>query len=215
MTLGTMEDTDPGQSLLRFLREPGQEPVPGRVAELLAPGLAPETATRLIQSPRLRFRAAALLAARLGDASRALAALEPGERMLVLASDPAAAFARAASFAGAVWHAGRVRALVLRDDVRGFEGAVQFGAGARAMALRHPDLAPPAEDTGEPLAGAVTRDGHACLAAWVDSLPEPIAARVRLWLPAGPQHSEAPRDAADAGRRCRVLRRVAAEAAAP
>jgi hypothetical protein len=215
MSFNTNEDTDAGQALLRFLRGPGDEPVPERIAELFAPGLAPEAATRLLESPRLRFRAAALLATRLGDASRALAALEPGERMLILAFDATAAFARAASFAGAVWHAGRVRALVLRDDIFAFEKAVQFGTGARAMALRHSDLAHPADNTKEPLADIVIRDGHACLAAWAASLPEPIAARVRLRFPEGSQYGEALRDAANTGRRCRILRRIATEASAP
>ena len=166
--------------------------VPSRLAPRLAPGLAAVTAERLLNSPRLGQRVRRWAAQGAEDALHALAF---DDRLL--GESGVEGLRRAAMLAGAIWHALRVRGLILARDLQAFIDA--HGAAARELALRHAVLAPAVEDAGSAersLAEAVAEDGRACLSAWLDALPPAAAAAVRLALPdddegrPGPAHRE-------------------------
>jgi hypothetical protein len=193
-----------------FVDNPGSWADPNQAAPIIAPGLRTETIQRLLTSPRLAERASQLLAERLGAGDPAT--LEPADR--ALASSAAATLETVALAAGAVWHAQRVRALVLGADIALL--CARFGDGTRDAALRHAALAPDdrhlaapndTTDGAEALADDIQRDGVRCMAAWIDTLPGWAAARIRLkWPP-----TNTPLD--DAARACAVpiVRAVAAE----
>jgi hypothetical protein len=192
-----------------FLHDPGAWADPAGAAALIVPGLQTETARRLLHSPRLAARASRLLAARLGDSDSS-----PLDRLDgTLAAAPADALEAIAFSAGAVWHARRVRAVVLGADIAAL--CHRCGEAARDAALRHGKLAP--DDTtalggqfGE-LEADIAHDGRRCVAAWIDTLPVWAAARVRLkWRP--PPLPPLP----DAGQAAavRIVRTLAAETSA-
>jgi len=100
-------------------------------------------------------------------------ALLPAERLLDLIRR-----------AGAIYWASAVANVVLAEEVRWLHE--QLGEALCAFALANRDLSGPGE-TLEPLASAgerVMRDGERCFEAWCQSVPEAVAARVRLKLPA-------------------------------
>jgi len=198
-----------GQASLAFLHDPGAWADPAGAAALIVPGLQTETARRLLHSPRLAVRASQLLAARLGDGNSE--ALDPLDG--ALAAAPADALEAMAFSAGAVWHARRVRAVVLGADIAAL--CHRCGEAAREAALRHAGLAP---DHAAALGGQldeleadIAHDGRRCVAAWIDTLPAWAAARVRLkWrappLPPLPDAGKAPA--------VRIVRTLAAETCA-
>jgi hypothetical protein len=195
---------------LAFLHDPGAWADPAGAAPLIVPGLQTETARRLLHSPRLAVRASQLLAARLGDGDSR--ALDPDDS--ALATAPADALEAIAFSAGAVWHARRVRAVVLGADIAAL--CHRCGEAAREAALRHAHLAPDdaaalGAQSGE-LEADIAHDGRRCVAAWIATLPAWAAARVRLkWrappLPPLPEAGKAPA--------VRIVRTLAAEACAP
>ena len=145
-----------------------------RLAARLAPGLGESVAERLLLSPRLGERVRAWATAGAADA---LAALDERDRTLAAAGE--GALRQAAVLAGSVWHARRIRSLVLARDLQAFIEA--HGPGARTIALQHLSLSPaPAVTSAEPLADAVLADGRACVSAWLGSLPGPAADALRL-----------------------------------
>ena len=152
--------------------------LPEVTAPLIATGLQADTARRLLRSPRLSGRASALLAARLGRGEPDI--LVEADRRLVLASPHT--LDRVAILAGTVWHAPRVRALVLAQDIEMFVAAL--GEDARDAALRHAALAPAPTAGGviptDGLEAAIRGDGAACLSAWIDVLPDWASSRMRL-----------------------------------
>ena len=165
--------------------------LPERVAPLLAPGLARETAQRLMRSRTLRAPCSAWLARTLGPVE-GFDALDPQQQRLVLADGEV--LDKAAFLAAAVWHARRICALVLAPDIAAF--VAEHGQAARDAALRHLSLTPaPAEISAPPaaadtpqradLTALMAADGRACVAAWIDQLPAAIGARVRMKLPYG------------------------------
>ena len=149
--------------------------IAARLADRLAPGLGESIAERLLLSPRLGARVRDWA---LDGADAALASIPADDRDLVAAGEPA--LRRAVSLAGAVWHANRIRSLVLAKDLQSFIEA--HGPAARMAALRHAALAPQ-QSGDDPLPEAVSADGRACVAAWIDALPPVAAAALRLTLP--------------------------------
>lgn len=191
---------------LTFLHDPGAWADPAGAATLIVPGLQTETARRLLHSPRLAARASQLLAARLGDGDKR--GLDPVDS--ALATAPADALDAMAFSAGAVWHARRVRAVVLGADIAAL--CHRCGEAAREAALRHAELAPDdATALGAPsgeLEADIAHDGRRCVTAWIDTLPAWAATRVRLkWrappLPPLPDAGKAPA--------VRIVRTLAAE----
>jgi hypothetical protein len=192
-----------------FITDPGAWADPRLAAPLIAPGLRPETAQRLFASPRLARRASRWLADAVGCGDPA--ALEPVD--LALASASVTLLDSVALCAGAVWHAQRVRALVLGSDISLLCG--RLGDATRNAALRH---APPALDGSHPsgrdddaaaLADAVERDGTRCMSAWLDALPHWARSRVCLkW----PGVRELPAGANGPASAVRIVRALASEA---
>jgi hypothetical protein len=206
-----------------FVTDPGAWADPGLAAPLIAPGLQAETARRLLSSPRLAARASRLLLQRLGEGDPAM--LEPADRALAAAGGEI--LEMVAACAGAVWHTRRVRALVLGADIARL--CARLGDDTRRAALRHAALAPAeawavgangrSPDEADGLADDIERDGARCLAAWIDSLPDWAASRVRLKWRLGPAFAAPSFDtdhvaAEDAGRACavRIVRVLSAEA---
>lgn len=149
-----------------------------RLAERIAPGLPASVAERMLASPRLGARTAALALRVIEGAGPAIAALPAGEA--ALAGADSAALERAAVLAGAVWQAGRIRSLLRAAEVAALEEAL--GPGARQAALAHDALASP--DPGDaPLADAVRADGAVLLLAWREALPVAVAEALRLTWP--------------------------------
>ncbi len=180
--------------------------LPERLAPLLAPGLSSGLAGRLLLSPRLAPRLPRLLEELLGSPALALADLPEGETRLAQASGEV--LARAARLAGAVWHARRIRALLLAADVAAF--CRTHGGATRRAALRHGDLA--ADEPGDaPLDTAIPADGAALLAAWREALPAPLPPWVALRLPL---EVDAEPGKAHRERGPLILSRIAAEALA-
>lgn len=85
--------------------------------------------------------------------------------------------------AGAIYWANAIANVLLAEEVSQLHR--QLGEAVCAFALANRDLSGPRDEL-EPVAGAgarVTADGERCFAAWCQSLPEAVAARVRLKLP--------------------------------
>lgn len=192
-----------------FLHDPGAWADPAGAAALIVPGLQTETARRLLHSPRLAVRASQLLAARLGDGDSP--PLDPLDS--ALATAPTDVLDAMVFSAGAVWHARRVRAVVLGADIAAL--CHRCGEDAREAALHHAELAPDdatarGEQTGE-LEVDIAHDGRRCVAAWIDTLPAWAAARMRLKWRAPPLPPLPDRARATA---VRIVRTLAAETCA-
>jgi len=156
-----------------FVRDIALWAEPALATPLLAAGLRAETAARLLRHPRFAARASTALVERLPLADADI--LEPQDYDAALSD--AATLTRIAARAGAVWHAHRLRNLLLARDIAPL--VERFGEDLRAIALRHAALAP--QDTADDeFAGAIDRDGRRCVATWIDALPAWAAARVRL-----------------------------------
>lgn len=85
--------------------------------------------------------------------------------------------------AGAIYWANAIANVLLAEKVSQLHQ--QLGEAVCAFALANRDLSGPRDEL-EPVAGAgarVTEDGERCFAAWCQSLPQAVAARVRLKLP--------------------------------
>ena len=150
----------------------------GRLAGRIVPGLPASVAERLLASPRLGPRVAALVQRVTTAAEPAIAALPPGDA--ALARGDATALDRATVLAGAVWQAGRIRSLLRAAEVAALEEAL--GAEARQVALAHGALAAAAPGDA-PLAEAVRVDGAVLLLAWREALPEAVVEALRLTWP--------------------------------
>jgi hypothetical protein len=194
---------------MAFLHDPGAWADSAGAASLIAPGLQAETARRLLRSPRLAARASRLLAARLGEGD--LQALDPADG--ALATAPADALEAIAFSAGAVWHARRVRAVVLGADIAAL--CHRCGEAAREAALRHVELAPDdataAGGQSEDLGADIAHDGRRCIAAWIDALSPWAAARMRLKWDVRPM---VPLPEASRARAVAIIRVLAAETCA-
>lgn len=184
-----------------FVRDIARWAEPALATPLLGAALRVETAARLLHDPRFAARASAALVERLPLADTD--SLEPQDHAAALSD--AAALTRIAVRAGAVWHAHRLRSLLLARDIAPL--VERFGEDLRAIALRHAALSPqgPADDE---FAGAIDRDGRRCVATWIDALPAWAAARVRLkWCSTWPAFEVPLRLAAVS-----IVRAVSAEA---
>ncbi len=184
--------------LRRFIDDPGAWVDPAQVAPLIAPGLMPETAQRLFTTPRTAGRATQLLAQHLGHGDPA--ALDPADARLLCADAPA--LEEIATRAGCVWHAGRVRALIANAEIMAL--TARFGVAARDAALRHMDLAAGSGAGSDDLHADIMRDGVHCITAWISTLPDWAAARMRLkWPDAQPP--------TEIAARTRIVRNLAGE----
>jgi hypothetical protein len=138
-------------------------------------------------------------------------ALDPVDGALTTA--PADTLEAIAFSAGAVWHARRVRAVVLGADIAAL--CHRCGEAAREAALRHAELAPddvtPAGEQAGDLGADIAHDGRRCIAAWIDALPPWAAARMRLKWDVRPM---APLPEASQAHAVRIIRALAGETCA-
>ena len=154
--------------------------LPSHLAAVLGPGLSETVAARLQGIERLRPRLDQILAARLG------AVTEPDAVQAQVMGMDTSSLARLASEAGAVWHAAAIARLLDGEAVRALVPLI--GKGLWTVALRGYTLSGPATaSTPEEIASAIPADGAACLAAWCEAQPPPVAGRVGLrWAPSVP-----------------------------
>ncbi|MCJ2013126.1 hypothetical protein [Methylobacterium sp. J-076] len=141
---------------------------PDRVRAALDGRLTDATVARLLACDRLRGRIANHLGA---DGAG------PGAPAWLIA-DPAEAARRA----GAVLHGRAIRSVLTGPAVAALVAAI--GREAHLLGLRHGADARP-RDHGGDLAGAILREGEACLGAWLWRRPGPLRAAILLGLPPG------------------------------
>lgn len=141
---------------------------PDRLRAALDPRLSDATVARLLACDRLRER----LVAPLGGG----AAPEPGFAWLLV--DPEAV----ARHLGSALHGPALRRVLEGPAVAALAAAI--GRDAYLFGLRHGAACPP-RDAGGDLAGAIRRDGHAGLGAWLAGAPDGVRRAVRLALPPG------------------------------
>jgi hypothetical protein len=155
----------------------------GRLAACFDNAFSPELCERLRGASRLQDRLSQLI-----DNRYALAApiaedvIEDGDRTIALS--PAERLLDLIRRAGAIYWANAIANVVLAEEVRWLHE--QLGGALCAFALANRDLSGPGE-TLEPLVSVserITEDGERCFAAWCQSLPEAVGARVRLKLSA-------------------------------
>lgn len=180
---------------------------PARIAACLDASLSQATLERLRASSRLHGRLVRLV---LGDVVEEQA---DGPR-----TDPlfGAIPRRAALLAGSIWHARSLLKLIAGKDIAVF--VERIGGDVQAFGIRHVERAVSSSViTGpERLADAVEQDGHACLGAWLSTLPEGDRRNILMRLPPGTPAEQATVDAAVAGEIFAVvLPHLAAETGKP
>jgi hypothetical protein len=155
----------------------------GRLAACFDNAFSPELCERLRGTSRLQDRLSQLIDNRYALAAPiAEDAIEDGDRTIALS--PTERLLDLIRRAGAIYWANAIANVVLAEEVRRLHE--QLGDTLCAFALANRDLSGPGE-TLEPLISVserITEDGERCFAAWCQSLPEAVGARVRLKLPA-------------------------------
>lgn len=142
---------------------------PDRVRAVLFAGLSDATIARLLACDRLRGRLGACLGA-------GPAAPEAGPEWLL--ADPVEAARRA----GAILHGGAIRRVLRAPEVAALVAAI--GREAHGLGLKHGAEAA-SRDHGGDLAGAILRDGAACLAVWLQAQSASLRMAILLALPPG------------------------------
>jgi hypothetical protein len=165
-----------------FMRQPAAYIDAARLAVCFDHQFSAELCGRLQGTGRLRDKLSTLINTHyalaapveedaVGDLDRNIA-LSPVERLVDVMRR-----------AGAIYWANAIASVLLAERVSQLHE--QLGVAVCAFALANRDLSGPGEVL-EPLADAsvrVTEDGERCFAAWCQSLPDAVAARVRLKLP--------------------------------
>jgi hypothetical protein len=164
-----------------FMRQPVDYIDAGRLVACLDHAFNPELCERLRDTGRLRDRLSQLISKRYALAAIAEDAIEGSDRDIALS--PVERLLDLIRRSGAIYWANAIANVVFAEKVRSLHD--QVGEAHCAFALANRDLSGPGK-TFEPDIGAnelVTRDGECCFAAWCQSLPEAVGARVRLKLP--------------------------------
>ncbi|MGI9490612.1 MAG: SctK family type III secretion system sorting platform protein [Geminicoccaceae bacterium] len=186
---------------LRFERLPAAYCHPERIAKLLPDGLPAGFRDRLIGSARLRHRLSSLLARWFRLAPCCAGELEtPEGRFAQLEGAP---LENALSRVGAIWHARKIRKIILAEPLRHL--IESLGRDNYRAALRFIDLAAEddAADEGadddaqalpdvENLLGRIERDGLIAMNAWCHHQPAALAGRLKLKLPPCPEVDDQP-----------------------
>ncbi|MDH3660598.1 MAG: Yop proteins translocation protein K [Alphaproteobacteria bacterium] len=208
---------------LRFERLPAAYCHPGRIAALLPEGLPTSFQGRLQGSRRLCLRLSAVLTKRF--ALLPLMADDLATPEGHFAQLEGQELANAISRIGAIWHAQKIRKLILAEPLRRL--IERLGPDNYRAALRFIDLAPEDEDArdgdhaegGAPdvdlLLGRIERDALIAVSAWRRHQPPALAERLRLKLPPCPEvDDDPPASHADRGLIIvdRVVTTLAAEA---
>ncbi len=196
----------PHRARLRFERLPAAYCHPERIAKLLPEGLPTGFRDRLLGSARLRLRLSSLLARRFRLTPCCAGDLEtPEGRFAQLEGE---ALKNALLCAGAIWHARKIRKIILAEPLRHL--IERMGRDNHRIALRFIDLAIPddaaLDDAGDggaengdqalanvdKLLGRIERDGLIAVNAWCHHQPAALAGRLRLKLPPCPEADDQP-----------------------
>ncbi len=182
------DDMGPHRAHFRFQRLASAFCHPDRISALLPEGLPAGFRERLQGSGRLRPRLSALIERRFALAAcQADDLLTPEGRFASLEGE---ALTSAILGVGAIWHAERIRRIILAEHLRRL--VERLGRDNHRRALRLIDLAAP--DGGEAgedepdldvLFALIERDGIRAINAWCCLQAGAIAGRLRLKLPPG------------------------------
>jgi hypothetical protein len=167
-------------SLLRLSRLHAHVIDPERFSECV-PGLSASARQALLQSPRFMERISARIASRFPLPLLSLDNDDPHAHLLLRGRENLRLMIRRA---GAIWHAGVLRRVVLATERRALDASL--GPDIIPFALHHVHLAPrtmPAALQGD-AADVVDRSGAACLAVWMKDWPMDTVSRVNIMLPA-------------------------------
>ncbi|MGC2779003.1 MAG: SctK family type III secretion system sorting platform protein [Bradyrhizobium sp.] len=166
--------------LPEFRRTPAIYIHPERLHSCL-PYLPAALTERMLTVARLHPRLSEIIISHYGLVE--CSACDRGSSDCGAAAWPVDRLTRLAHRAGAVWHAGALRSLILGRSLAPLLAA--FDEDLRAVAIRHIDLAAeatPRIDMGD-VAEAIRRDGMHCLNAWVTELRPCSRERVILKFP--------------------------------
>lgn len=190
--------TQPYRDRLRFERLPAAYCHPERLCSLLPQALPTSFRDRLARSARLRLRLSALLTRRfqLSPLESTSLATSAGR----FAQLEGAALEDALRKIGAIWQARNIRKIILKAPLR--ELVERLGRDNHRAALRFIDLTPePASDRDafsietpdiDKLMAWIERDGLLAVNAWCRHQPAPLAERLLLKLPPGPEVDDTP-----------------------
>lgn len=167
-----------------FVAEPVAYIDPARFADCFDGAISPALSEKLQQSQRLQSRLSAIVRGHYGLASWAdPAELDNLDRAIALS--PLPQLATLAKRSGAIYWSAVIANTVLAKAVAALQQ--HLGDELCSFAIGNRDLAGPAKLPDPPgdIGRLVQEDGWRCFAAWCDTLPEGIGARVRLKLPKG------------------------------
>ena len=191
----------PHRAKLRFERMPAAYCHPERIAKLLPDGLPAGFRDRLIGSARLRHRLSSLLARRFRLAPCCAGELEtPEGRFAQLEGE---ALNSALRCVGAIWHARKIRKIILAEPLRHLIEALGRDNHRAALGLIDLTAEDDAADDGadadgptppdvENLLGRIERDGLIAVNAWCHHQPAALAGRLKLKLPPCPEVDDQP-----------------------
>lgn len=181
----------PLRAKLRFERLPAAYCHPGRIGALMPEGLPVIFRDRLQASTRLKLRLSDLITERFQlQACTADDLATPEGRFVQLEGDDLESAVRRI---GAIWHAHKIRKIILKDTLRDL--IQQLGRDTHRAALRFIDLAPKDDDDApdvETLLGWIERDGLIAVNAWCRHQPACLGERLRLKLPPCPDVDDEP-----------------------
>lgn len=190
----------PHSTWLRFERLPAAYSHPGRIGSLLPEGLPTSFRDRLQGSSRLRPRLSALLAKRLAFASCTMEDLATPEGRFATLEDED--LQNALRRIGAIWHARKIREIILSDPLRKL--IERLGRENHRAALRLIDLAPEGEAKADQakagdgavdigvLMGLIEKDALIAINAWCRQQPAALAQRLCQKLPPCPEVDDEP-----------------------
>lgn len=188
----------PQRDRMRFERLPSAYCHPERLGRFLPESLPTSFRDRLVESARVRLRLSKWLTRRFN-----LSPLAPEDL-----ATPEGRFAQLEGQAledtlrriGAIWQARNIRKIILKAPLR--ELVERLGRDNHRVALRLIELTPePASDRDafsietpdiDKLMAWIERDGRIAVNAWCRFQPAPLAERLRLKLPPGPEIDDVP-----------------------
>jgi len=167
-----------------FMLRPARYAEPSHIRGCFNGAISGELAAKLTACARIEERLSKILAARYSLSGRV--ELETCiEKDRVIALMPSEELGRVAQRAGAVYWGASLATAVLASDVEVLQQ--QLGQDLYQFALAHRDLSGAVQYLRpiETIGTAVSNDGWRCFEGWRRSLPQAVAERILLKLPAG------------------------------